>query len=314
MRRNSVCAGSAACPSPSLPPRQVLVILNPVAGPWWRTRRRLYRVLAELERLGCAITVRPTAGMGDAERLARAAGCAFDLVIAAGGDGTVNEVANGLAGSSHPLGVLPLGTANVLANELGLPRHPKRLAAVLAGALPRPIWPGRIGDRLFVCMGGIGFDAAVVARVDPRLKRRFGKCAFLWTILSTLARHRRGEFAIGIDGVEYRAGAAVIAKTRFYAGRFVLAPAARAADPLFHVVLFRPACRPAVLCYLAAMALGLVHRMPGVSVVPGRAIALAGGETWPIQADGEIVAGGPLAVTLAETPLLVVQPGAARSP
>lgn len=282
-------------------------------------------MLAELERRGCAVTLRPTAGPGDAERLARAAEPEFDLVVAAGGDGTVHEVANGLAnglgGASRVLGVLPLGTANVLAKELGLPRHPKRLAAVLAQAAPQPIWPGRmdgrmdgrIGDRLFLCMSGIGFDAAVVARVDPGLKGRFGKLAFLWAILGSLARHRPGEFTILIDGAEYRAGAAVIAKTRFYAGRFVLAPAARAADPLLHVVLFPSGHRRAVLRILAAMALGVLHHVPGVSVIPARRVSFAGGAAWPVQADGEIVAGAALSVTLAERPLLVLAPGPERS-
>jgi diacylglycerol kinase (ATP) len=299
------------------PPRRILVILNPVAGRRRRARRRLCRVLAELERRGCAVTLRPTAGPGDAERLARAAEPEFDLVVAAGGDGTAHEVANGLLGSSRVLGVLPLGTANVLANELGLPRHPKRLAAVLAQAAPQPIWPGRmegrIGDRLFLCMSGIGFDAAVVARVDPGLKGRFGKLAFLWAILGSLARHRPGEFTILIDGAEYRAGAAVIAKTRFYAGHFVLAPAARAADPLFHVVLFPSGHRRAVLRILAAMALGVLHHVPGVSVIPARRVSFAGGAAWPVQADGEIVAGAALSVTVAERPLLVLAPGPERT-
>ena len=303
------------------PSRRILVILNPVAGRRRRARRRLCRVLAELERRGCAVTLRPTAGPGDAERLARSAEPEFDLVVAAGGDGTVHEVANGLAdglgGAARVLGVLPLGTANVLANELGLPRRPKRLAALLAQAMPRPIWPGRIegriGDRLFLCMGGIGFDAAVVARVDPGLKRRFGRLAFLWAILESLARHRPGEFTILIDGVEHRAGAAVIAKTRFYAGRFVLAPAARAADPLFHVVLFPSGHRRAVLRILAAMALGVLHHVPGVSVIPARRVSFADGGAWPVQADGEIVAGAALSVTIAERPLLVLAAGPARS-
>jgi diacylglycerol kinase (ATP) len=263
-------------------------------------------VLAELERLGCEVVVRRTAAADDAERLARAAEPEFDLVVAAGGDGTVNGVANGLAGSSRPLGVLPLGTANVLANELGLPRHPKRLAAVLAGASPRPIWPGRIGDRLFVCMAGIGFDAAVVARVDPGLKQRFGKLAVVWAILGNLARHRPGEFTIGIDGAEYRAGAAVIAKTRFYAGRFVLAPAARVTDPLLYVVLFAPARWPVVLGYLAAMALGILRYTPGVSVVAARAVSLAGGGPWPVHVDGELVEGFPASAAIAEKPLLIL--------
>jgi diacylglycerol kinase family enzyme len=271
-------------------------------------------VVAELERLGCTVVVRQTAGAGDAERLARAAEPEFDLVVAAGGDGTVHEVANGLLGSSRPLGVLPLGTANVLAHELALPRRAKPLAAFLAGAAPRPIWPGRIGGRLFVCMLGIGFDAHVVARVDLGLKQRFGRLAFLWAILGSLVRHHKGAFTIVIDGAEYRAGAAVIAKTRFYAGRFVLAPLARAADPLFYVVLFPPAGRRAVLGYLMALGRGALHRLPGISVVPGRVVSLVDGGPWPLQADGEIVAAGPSAVTIAEQPLLILQPGPRSEP
>jgi diacylglycerol kinase (ATP) len=284
------------------------VILNPQAGRRRRARRRLRRVLVELERLGCAVTVRATAVAGDAERLARAAGPEFDLIVAAGGDGTVHEVANGLVGAPRPLGVLPLGTANVLAHELGLPRRPRRLALLLAEGAPRPIWPGRIGDRLFLCMGGIGFDAAVVARVDPRLKRRLGRLAFAWAILGSLARHHRSEFTIGIDGAEHRAGAAVIAKTRFYAGGFVLAPAASAAGPLLHVVLFAPGPRRAVLRYLAAMALGRAYRASGVRVIPARMITLAEDGPWPVQADGELLAGSPLSVAIADAPLLVIGP------
>lgn len=300
------------------PPRRILVILNPAAGRRRRARRRLRRVLAELARRGCAVTLRATAGPGDAERLARAAGPGFDLVVAAGGDGTVQEVANGLSGSSPVMGVLPLGTANVLACELGLPRRPGRLAACLAEAAPRPIWPGRIkgrlGDRLFLCMSGVGFDAAVVACVDPRLKRRFGKFVFLWAILQCLVRHRPRSFTIGIDGAAHRAGAAIIAKTRFYAGRFVLAPAARAADPLFQVVLFPPGSRRVVLRALAALALGRAHRVPGVRVIPARTASLAAGGEWAVQADGEIVAGEALSVTIAERPLLIIaNPAAAQS-
>ncbi|HJU15165.1 MAG TPA: diacylglycerol kinase family protein [Stellaceae bacterium] len=299
---------AGAAPWSATEPRHILVILNPVAGRGRRAWRRWRRVRAELERRGCMVTLRSTAGAGDAERLARAAEPVFDLVVAAGGDGTVNEVANGLKGSSHVLGILPFGTANVLACELGLPRRAKRLAALLAAAAPQPIWPGRIGDRLFLCMSGIGFDAAVVASVDPGHKRRFGKFAFLWAILASFVQHRPGEFTIRIDGAEYRAGAVIIAKSRFYAGRFVVAPAARAADPLFHVVLFPPASRRAVLRYLAALGLGLLHRVKGVSIVPARAVSLADGGSWPMHVDGEILSRSALSIGLAEAPLLILRP------
>ena len=117
-------------------PRRILVIFNPAAGRERSRAKRLGRVVAELERRGCTVTVLSTRAPGDAERLAREADLAFDLIVAAGGDGTVNEVANGIFAASRPLAVLPLGTGNVLANEIGLPRDPRRLARVIADGTP----------------------------------------------------------------------------------------------------------------------------------------------------------------------------------
>jgi len=106
--------------------RQILVIFNPAAGRGRNLAKRLSRVVAELEHQGFTVTVLTTQAPGDAERLAREADLAFDLIVAAGGDGTVNEVANGIFAAPRPLAVLPLGTGNVLANEIGLPRDPRR--------------------------------------------------------------------------------------------------------------------------------------------------------------------------------------------
>jgi diacylglycerol kinase family enzyme len=132
-------------------------------------------------RPGVAETSRP----GHATELAReAVGRGVPLVVAAGGDGTVAEVASGLAGSAALLGILPFGTANVLAWELGLPPAPERAARVLFAGRAAELRPGlaRFGDgssRLFVQMLGAGFDAAVVANLDLRLKRRVGKAAYV---------------------------------------------------------------------------------------------------------------------------------------
>ncbi len=148
-------------------PRRILVIFNPAAGSARRRAQRLRRIIAELERRGCKVAVRPTQGPGDALRLARDADAHFDVIVAAGGDGTVNEVANGVFAASRPLAVVPLGTGNVLANEIGLPRKPQDLARLIAEGAPQPLWPGRAGDRLFVAMTGIGFDAARAQRARP---------------------------------------------------------------------------------------------------------------------------------------------------
>src|SRR5271163_2135811 len=176
--------------------RQILVIFNPAAGRGRSLAKRLSRVVAELEHQGFTVTVLTTQAPGDAERLAREADLAFDLIVAAGGDGTVNEVANGIFAASRPLAVLPLGTGNVLANEIGLPRDPRRLARVIADGTPQPIWPGRAGDRLFLAMTGVGFDAEVLGALNPRLRRRIGKLGYIWAILLCLWHYRRAEFVV----------------------------------------------------------------------------------------------------------------------
>jgi YegS/Rv2252/BmrU family lipid kinase len=295
-------------------PRRILVIFNPAAGRGRSRAKRLSRVVAELERRGCPVSVLSTRAPGDAERLAREADLAFDLIVAAGGDGTVNEVANGIFAASRPLAVLPLGTGNVLANEIGLPRDPRRLARVIADGTPKPIWPGRAGDRLFLAMTGVGFDAEVLGALDPRLKRRLGKLGYIWAILLCLCRYRGGEFIVGIEGGAYRVASAIVTTGRLYAGRFVIAPDARLDVPLLHIVLFRRAGRLAVLRYLGAMLLGRLHRLADVSILTARRASIAAGEPGTpgpsvVETDGEIRGRLPLAIEIAASPLLLVQPG-----
>jgi len=134
---------------------------------------RLDRIVAGLERRGCAAVLHRAAAAADIERLAREAGQDCDIVVAAGGDGTINAVANGLALAPRdmPLAVLPLGTANVLAREIGLPRDPDRLAELIVTGAARPIWPGRIGDRLFLtCVGSLQRSPATVQRLSEQIE------------------------------------------------------------------------------------------------------------------------------------------------
>ncbi|HEV2301940.1 MAG TPA: diacylglycerol kinase family protein, partial [Stellaceae bacterium] len=258
------------------------------------------------------IVVRETRAAGEAERLARAARTGFDRVVAAGGDGTASEVANGLCGCGVPLALLPLGTANVLANEIGLPRRPRDLAAVIAAAAPRPIWPGRVGNRLFLTMVGVGFDAEVVATLDHALKRRLGKLAFLPPIVAAWRRNPRRRFVLSCESGAYEAASAVVARSRFYAGRFMLAPGARLAEPALHIMLFRRPGRLAVLRYVAAMLCGVVHRLADVTTLVERSLTIDGGEPGFAQVDGEIGERLPLLIAVADEPLLLVQPDEPR--
>jgi diacylglycerol kinase (ATP) len=244
----------------------------------------------------------------DAERLAREAEPEFEIIVAAGGDGTLNAVANGLAGAARPVALLPFGTANVLAREIGLPRRPEGLAELIASGPVRPIWPGQVGDRLFLTMASSGFDAEIVASVDLRLKRRVGRLAFAWAILKAVWRYREHALNVVVDGAEYRAATVIAAKGRYYAGHFVIAPHADPAEPILDLVLFRRSGRLAVLRYLGALSRGRIGRRSDVTLLRSRTAFVTGNERAPVQADGESIGYLPVALGIAERPLLLVRP------
>ena len=278
-----------------------------------RSGSKLLRTVAALERLGCAVAVRYAGERGAGlEELARSTAPDFDAVIAAGGDGTVDAVVNGLfagaSGTMPVLGVLPLGTVNLLARELGVPRDPGALAAAIVSAPVRSVWPGRIGDRLFMVVVGCGFDAETVAAVDPALKLRLGRTAFLPALLKTLRQECRRALALCIDGVEESANSVIIAKGRYYAGPFVLAPAATIAEPYLHAVLLRSGGRRAMVRCLAAGVCGALNRLRDVEIRRCKTVSIAGNDAAPVQADGEIVAALPVTVGVADRPLHLIWP------
>jgi diacylglycerol kinase (ATP) len=294
-------------------PRRLLVIFNPTAG--HRKRRRLQRWIAALEALGAAVTLRETQAPRHAEALARAAEPAlFDAVAVAGGDGTINEAVNGLAASALPLAILPLGTANVLAAEIGLPRGIDALARLAALGSPSPVWPGEAlpvaaGEgRRFLVMAGIGFDADVVAALDLALKRRTGKLAYVVSILGRLRDYRPAAYRAELDGAVVEGASLVAAKSHFYGGRFVLAPKARLDDPVLQVAIFQSAGRAAAMGYLAAMGLGLLPYWRSFRVVPATSLRLSEPAGAPVQLDGDIQLTLPIRLRVAATPLSLIRP------
>jgi len=291
--------------------RHILIIVNPAAGRLQSAERRLRRLVTALERQGCNVVLRRAGPrLGDAERLAREAEADFDAIVAAGGDGTVHAVVNGLAGRSIPVGMLPFGTANVLAREIGLPRRPERLAALIAAAPARPIWPGRVNGRAFVMMASAGFDSEIVVSINDALKRRAGRLAFAWAALVQLCGYRPCELTVRADGIEHRAAAMIAAKGRYYAGPFVVAPDANLGEPALDLVLFRQAGRLAILRYALGLFLGVLPRLHDVTILRAREVIVTGDRMLPVQGDGEIVGHLPVTIRIGHDPVLLISPAA----
>jgi diacylglycerol kinase family enzyme len=287
----------------------MIVIFNPAAG-----RRRasaLWRVLDLLSASGVRLELAETQYSGHATVLAREAAVAgVSLVVAAGGDGTIAEVANGLAGSTARMGVIPLGTANVLAHELNLPFAPRAVAAALAFGRTCTLWPGVASgpgmERLFVQMLGVGLDAQVVHGLSLPMKRLIGKGAYVVQTMRELARYPYPMLRVRLDGVEMEAASVIVTKGRLYAGRFTLAPDADATRPGFTVALFGHNGPLAAMMYGAALPMNLISHAPGLIIRGAQVVDILGNGSVPAQADGDPAGMTPITVRDAASAIEVV--------
>ncbi len=287
----------------------VIVIYNPAAGR--RRVQRLWLVLDVLAGNGIRFEVVRTQRPGHAAEIARQAVAAGEhTIVAAGGDGTIADVAAGLSGSQARLGIIPLGTANVLAHELGMDFSPAAIAACLAFGRSRDLWPGIAegphGKRLFVQMLGAGFDAQVVHRINAPLKRVIGKMAYVTQTLCELASYKFPPIEIEIDGKTERAASVIVSKGRLYGGPFLLAPGAHSDRPGFTVALFRHGGQIPTLIYGAALPLHLLPQTPGVELRPAAVVSIHCDAPTPVQADGDRAGYLPLVIRDAAAPIPVL--------
>jgi YegS/Rv2252/BmrU family lipid kinase len=291
--------------------RRILAVFNPAAG---RNRRpRFNRIIAALKDQSCAVTVIETAAPGHAEVLAREISPdAFDVIAAAGGDGTVNEIVNGLGKNKHgksiALGLIPLGTANVLADEIGLARSPETIARTLGRGPIRPIHVGTVNGRRFVMMAGAGFDANVVNGVSLALKKKFGPLAYVWQAGREALKGNPARCVVIIDGITYQTSSAVACNGRRYGGPFIAAPAASLAEDRFHVVLMPGRGWFHTARYGVALMMGRISHLHDVRLVAGRDVQIEGIVGRPVQADGDIVAHLPARIAVDPAPVRLVFP------
>lgn len=304
----------------ALASKALLLIVNPTAG---RRRRGLVdAVVSRVRAEGWTVDVVETKAAGDARRLAETCDASrYGVIAVAGGDGTINEVVNGLAGrgaDTPAVGIVPLGTANVLAHELGLGFSAAAVARTMTGGRALSVQPGEAingaGTRCFSLMAGAGFDAKVVAGVSAPLKRRLGRAAYVWRSLVEARRYRPVRYQVEIDGVCHEASSVIVTRSRHYAGPYVVAPNAALGEPLLHVCLFERWGRSHTFRYGLALLLGRLPRTAGYRVVSGRAVRVSvlsdAGELreQPVQIDGDDALTLPVSIGLAAGVVRLLRP------
>lgn len=310
---------------------QAAIIYNPMSGrPGRRAEnvREMTRLLAEH---GIDAESRATTGPDDAARFARESiAQGVQVIISYGGDGTLNEVIQGVAGTEAVLAVWPGGTSNVVAHDLGMPSDLGQLATMISANKTKRIALGvaRSGDgatagrddtatserieastsplaqvarsRYFVMMAGIGLDASIARSVNKKLKRRTGEFAYWLSGIRHFFLWRGEPFTLELDGKTYESTFALIGNGKGYGGGMVITPGARLEDPWFEVYILPPLRNN--FAYLRALG-GCMRGTPevcGALLVKAKHVkANSAQEPW-VEADGELI--GPLPMTFDVVP------------
>jgi YegS/Rv2252/BmrU family lipid kinase len=293
-------------------PNALLVIVNPTAGggragrlvPWLR------------ERLGARPEARleVTTRAGHAERLAAEAAPVHDRIVGVGGDGTVQEIINGLlsSGEGASLGIVPTGSGNDLARSLGLPTDPGAAWTVAVGEGVRPLDLGHAtnggdGARWFGSAGGIGFDAGVAAAMASRSGWQRGRAGYLLTTLAELRRFENRQVELVLDGTPTRRRVLfiAIANGEYYGGGMRIAPGAVTDDGLLDICIVGDISRLTALRQLPNLYRGTHVAHAQVELVQARSLSIGGDARTLVHLDGEPFGTLPLTVELHRSRLLV---------
>ncbi len=290
--------------------RRFAVVYNARAG--IALPRRLDGVLARLRARGAEVVQLPARSAAEAsERVAEAARTnACDAVIAAGGDGTFRAVASGAAGTPLPVGLVPLGTGNVLARELRLPRRASALAAVLADGRAIAAHGGLVNGAPFFLMAGAGFDGRIIAGIDYATKRMIGRGAFVAPVLRAISEGPQ-FFDVSVDGAPMRASWAIVARSSRYGG-FVLTQDTGLGSPAMVAVVIEAETRMQLIGVSLALALGRLAdpktRPAFVRVLRADVVEMGRRAAAPVEIDGDEAGFTPVSISSAGPVVRVIAP------
>jgi diacylglycerol kinase (ATP) len=290
---------------------KVIVIFNPNAGQADFLEASINRAASLWRDRGWLVTYAPTQFAGHATQIAReAAHEGYDYAIAAGGDGTVNEVMNGLLYTHTALGTLPIGTVNIWAREMGLPMDIVGAAKQLLEARVRSVDVGMAGDRAFLLMAGVGFDAAVTQSVDAGEKKRFGAIAYVKQAFQIAWKFQGVRTLLRIDGkrVRGRILMLVIGNSQLYGGVVKFTAHAIVDDGLLDICVIKGRSMLTAPLRLFSVFTRNYNRDPKVAYFKASRVEIQGKKRLPIQVDGDFIGKTPMRFEIRPGALRVMVP------
>ena len=281
---------------------RICIIANPAA-------RGVRASLERLKRLSRNVIIRTTRGPGDAEAQSeRAVDQGYTTLVAAGGDGTINEVVNGIGSAPVALGILPMGTVNVLAMELGIPFNLVAAWKVIRGGKIRLIDQASANGHLFIQMAGIGLDAQIVERNSRQIKQVLGPLSYLLTA-TQVAAEKPPKLRVICDGRPTAEGSFVlVGNGRFYGGPFSLFKEADMQDGLLDVCVFKHMNYLALIRYFRGALFGSLTKFTDVNYFKARHLRVEANRHVPLEADGELVGHAPVEFSVRRRKLRVLVP------
>ena len=265
--------------------------------------------LARLSKLTRNVVIRKTQGPGDAEaQTERAVEQGFSTIVAAGGDGTINEVVNGIGSAPVALGILPMGTVNVLAMELGIPFDLVSAWKVIRAGKVRLIDEASANGHLFVQMAGIGLDAQVVEQNNRLMKQVLGPLSYLLTA-TKVAAEKPPRLRVYCDTHPTVEGSFVlIGNGRLYGGPFALFKDADMQDGLLDVCVFKHMNYVALIRYFRGALFGSLTKFTDVTYFKTKGLRVEADQHVPLEADGELVGHAPVEFSVRRKKLRVLVP------
>lgn len=291
----------------------VLIIGNPAAGRG-RASSQICEFRRIMERNGHAVETFLTQGPGDAGNRASRIERGVERLVVAGGDGTLNEVLNGLPDPSQiPILILSAGTANMLARDLVLPRSLEALARVLEDGFVRTLDMGLVAEHRFLLLVTSGYDAAVTEEIRKRRGKRLGYRGYVEPLIRALGSYNPTDLTVTVDGKRTITGRQVmVLNVRHYGGVFVFCNNARLDSGTLDICVFQRGSIAATLRYALAGLLGMVEKLPDVVHLTGRTVRIESKDPSPVEVDGDYFGATPLVVRLCPSvvPVLVPRTGA----